>query len=182
MTTEKEKMLAGQLYDAGDAELKRLRLAARDKMAVFNGELDRGRRQELLKNWFGTTGSHIMIEPNFSCDYGCNIHVGENFYANFNCTFLDVCEIHIGDNAMIGPNTQLLTPLHPLNAKERISGLEYGAPIIIGNNVWIGGGVTVLPGVCLGHNIVVGAGSVVTKSFGDNVLIAGNPARIIKEL
>ncbi|WP_057490136.1 sugar O-acetyltransferase [Streptococcus orisasini] len=182
MVSEREKMLAGELYDAADADLKQLRLRAREKMAVFNNELDRIKRQELLKNWFGTTGNHIMIEPQFSCDYGCNIHVGENFYANFNCTFLDVCEIRIGDNAMIGPNTQLLTPLHPLDAKERISGLEYGASITIGDNLWAGGGVTILPGVVLGDNVVIGAGSVVTKSFGDNVLIAGNPAKIIKEL
>ena len=108
--------------------------------------------------------------------------MGENFYANFNCTFLDVCEIRIGDNAMLGPNCQLLTPLHPLDAIERISGLEYGAPITIGNNVWLGGGATILPGVTLGDNVVVGAGAVVTKSFEDNVVIAGNPAKIIKIL
>lgn len=182
MTTEREKMLAGQLYDAADTELKTLRLAAREKMAQFNDELDRSKRKELVKTWFGSTGDNVMIEPRFACDYGVNIHVGENFYANFNCTFLDVCEIRIGDNVMLGPNCQLLTPLHPLDAIERISGLEYGAPITIGDNVWLGGGATILPGVTLGDNVVVGAGAVVTKSFGDNVVIAGNPAKIIKTL
>ena len=122
------------------------------------------------------------MNPRFVCDYGSNIYVGENFYANYNCTMLDICEIHIGDNAMFGTNCQLLTPLHPLDAKERISGLEYGAPITIGDNAWFGGGVTILPGVTLGDNVVVGAGAVVTKSFGDNVVLAGNPAKIIKTL
>ncbi len=180
--TEREKMLAGQLYDAGDSDLKSERLSTRQKIMAFNQELDRSKRSEMLKSWLGSTGKHIMMEPNFVCDYGSNIHVGENFYANFNQTFLDVCEIRIGDNAMIGPNCQLLTPLHPLDAEERIAGLEYGAPITIGDNVWLGGGVTILPGVTLGDNVVVGAGSVVTKSFGNNVAIAGNPARVIKQL
>lgn len=180
--TEREKMLAGQLYDASDSDLKSERLSTRQKIMAFNQELDRSKRSEMLKSWLGSTGEYIMMEPNFVCDYGSNIHVGENFYANFNQTFLDVCEIRIGDNAMIGPNCQLLTPLHPLDAEERIAGLEYGAPITIGDNVWLGGGVTILPGVTLGDNVVVGAGSIVTKSFGNNVAIAGNPARVIKQL
>ncbi|WP_161979006.1 sugar O-acetyltransferase [Streptococcus sp. S784/96/1] len=180
--TERDKMLAGQLYDAGDAELVAMRLKARENMRLFNDEDDREKRKALVKSWFGGTGENLLIEPRFVCDYGSNIYVGDNFYANFNQTFLDVCEIRIGDNAMFGPNCQLLTPLHPLDAKERISGLEYGAPITIGNNAWLGGGVTILPGVTLGNNVVVGAGSVVTKSFGDNVVIAGNPAKIIKYL
>lgn len=180
--TERDKMLAGQLYDANDSNLIAERKQARYNMRTFNQEEDATKRKELLKSWFGTTGENIYIEPHLACDYGSNIHVGENFYANFNCTFLDVCEIRIGDNAMLGPNVQLLTPLHPLDAKERISGLEYGAPITIGDNVWIGGGAIVLPGVTLGDNVVVGAGSVVTKSFGDNVVLAGNPANIIKHL
>lgn len=179
---EREKMLAGELYDAGDPELKALRKMAREKRMLFNQEVDGQKRSQLLKDWFGTTGQNIYMEPNFACDYGVNIHVGENFYANFNCTFLDVCPIRIGDNAMLGPNVQLLTPLHPLNSKERIAGLEYGAPITIGHNFWAGGGVTILPGVSLGDNVVVGSGAVVTKSFGDNVLLAGNPAKIIKEI
>ncbi|MCS4487572.1 sugar O-acetyltransferase [Streptococcus sciuri] len=180
--TERDKMLAGQLYDASDTELKRQRLETRQKLMTFNVEQDEKKRSNMLKNLFGTTGEHIFMETGFVCDYGNNIHVGENFYANFNQTFLDVCEIRIGDNAMIGPNCQLLTPLHPLDAKKRILGLEYGAPITIGNNVWLASGVTILPGVTLGDNVVVGASSVVTKSFGDNVVLAGNPARIIKYL
>ena len=128
------------------------------------------------------SGDNIFMEANFACDYGSNIYLGENFYANFNTTMLDVCEIRIGNNAMFGPNCQLLTPLHPLNAEERIAGLEFGAPITIGDNVWLGGGVTILPGITLGDNVVVGAGSVVTKSFGDNVVLGGNPARVIKNL
>ena len=182
MTSEKEKMLAGQLYDAGDAELTAMRLEARRKMKLFNNEDDRDKQREIIKTLFGSTGEKLTMNPRFVCDYGSNIYVGENFYANYNCTMLDVCEIHIGDNAMFGPNCQLLTPLHPLDAKERISGLEYGAPITIGDNAWFGGGVTILPGVTLGDNVVVGAGAVVTKSFCDNVVLAGNPAKIIKTL
>lgn len=180
--TEREKMIAGQLYNASDDELVNLRQQARKNSVAFNNELDAEKRKNLLRSWLGSTGEHILMEPRFVCDYGTNIYIGENFFANFNQTFLDVCEIKIGDNVMFGPNCQLLTPLHPLNVEERLSGLEYGAPITIGNNVWLGGGVTILPGVTLGDNVVVGAGSVVTKSFGDNLVIAGNPAKVIKVL
>ncbi len=180
--TEREKMLAGLLYDASDSELVDLRQQARVITRMFNAEEDEEQAQALLKTFFGKTGQNITVHPRFVCDYGSNIYVGENFYANYDCTFLDVCEIRIGDNAMFGPNCQLLTALHPLDAEERIRGKEYGSPITIGDNVWCGAGATILPGVTLGNNVVVGAGSVVTKSFGDNVVLAGNPARVIKDL
>lgn len=182
MLSEKEKMLAGQMYDPKDPELKKLQQIRQEKMNIFNNEMDNQKRSNLLKKWLGATGQHIHMERSFHCDYGSNIFVGENFYANFNTTMLDVCEIRIGNNAMFGPNCQLLTPLHPLDPMERISGKEYGAPITIGDNFWAGGGVTILAGVTLGDNVVVGSGSVVTKSFGSNLVLAGNPARIIKEL
>lgn len=131
----------------------------------------------------GQVGERLLIEPGFPCDYGSNIFLGENFYANVNCTFLDVCPIRIGDNAMLGPNVQSLTPLHPLSAQERISGLEYGKAITIGDNVWIGGGAIILPGVTLGHNVVVATGAMMTKSFDDdNIVLAGHPAKVIKRI
>lgn len=180
--TEKEKMLAGQMYNAADPELSALRHKARIYRDQVNRELDKVKRNQVMKEWLGKTGEHFHVETPVTLDYGCHIFVGENFYANFNWTVLDTCPVTIGDNAMLGPNVQFYTALHPLDAQERISGPEYGAPITIGDNVWIGGGAMILAGVTLGDNVVVGAGSVVTKSFGDNVVIAGNPARVIKKL
>jgi len=124
----------------------------------------------------------IHVEQDFRCDYGKNIHVGDNFYANFGCVILDVCPVRIGKNCFLAPNVGIYTATHPIRAEERYLGLEYGAPITIGDNCWIGGNSVINPGVTLGNNVVVGSGSVVTKSFGDNVVIAGNPARIIREL
>ena len=115
-------------------------------------------------------------------DYGFNIHIGENFYANFNCTLLDICPITIGKNCMLAPNVQLYTATHPLDPDERNTSIEYGKPITFGDNVWVGGGAIIIPGVTLGDNVVVGAGAVVTKSFPDNVVLGGNPAKIIKLL
>ncbi|KAF1299136.1 chorismate mutase [Enterococcus sp. JM4C] len=180
--SEKEKMIAGELYFSADPELVAARKFAREQMALINGPQTTEVRSQLLKETLGTTGEHVYIEPIFSFDYGTNIHVGANFYANFNCTFLDVCPIVIGDNCMFGPNVQLYTATHPLHPVKRNSGLENGKPITIGDNVWLGGGVVVAPGVTLGDNVVVGAGAVVTKSFPDNVVIGGNPARVIKEI
>lgn len=178
--TEKEKMIAGELYFANDPELVADRMFARSQSQIINQAESAELRYQLLKETFGRTGKKIYMEPVINFDYGYNIFVGENFYANFNCTFLDVSTIEIGDNCMFAPNVQLYTATHPLHPVKRNSGLEYAKPIKIGNNVWLGGGVIVTPGVTLGDNVVVGAGSVVTKSFPDNVVIAGNPARIIK--
>lgn len=178
--TEKEKMIAGELYFANDPELVADRMFARSQIQIINQAESAELRSQLLKETFGRTGKKIYMEPVINFDYGYNIFVGENFYANFNCTFLDVSTIEIGDNCMFAPNVQLYTATHPLHPVKRNSGLEYAKPIKIGNNVWLGGGVIVTPGVTLGDNVVVGAGSVVTKSFPDNVVIAGNPARIIK--
>ncbi|HEA4111049.1 TPA: chorismate mutase [Enterococcus faecium] len=178
--TEKEKMIAGELYFANDPELVADRMFARSQSQIINQAESAELRSQLLKETFVRTGKKIYMEPVINFDYGYNIFVGENFYANFNCTFLDVSTIEIGDNCMFAPNVQLYTATHPLHPVKRNSGLEYAKPIKIGNNVWLGGGVIVTPGVTLGDNVVVGAGSVVTKSFPDNVVIAGNPARIIK--
>jgi len=180
--TEKQKMIDGELYFSADPELVTDRKHAREQMALINREYDHQIRQQLLKETFGSVETNVYVETPISFDYGYNIHVGKNFYANFNTIFLDICPIRIGDNCMFGPNVQLYTATHPLNPVKRNSGLEYGKPITIGNNVWLGGGAIITPGVTLGDNVVVAAGAVVTKSFGDNCVIGGNPALVIKEL
>lgn len=178
--TEKEKMIAGELYFSADPELIADRRYAREQMALINQQFDKEIRKQLLKETFGSVGYNPYVEPTIQFDYGYNIHVGNNFYANFNNIFLDVCPIRIGDNCMFGPNVQLYTATHPLNPAKRNSGLEAAKPITIGNNVWIGGGAIVVPGVTLGDNVVVAAGAVVTKSFPENSVIGGNPAKVIK--
>ncbi|OTN75328.1 hypothetical protein A5886_000398 [Enterococcus sp. 8G7_MSG3316] len=180
--TEKEKMIAGDLYFAPDPELTADRKYAREQMRLINQETDETIKEQLLKETFGSVSGRVHIEPNVRFDYGYNISVGKNFYANYDCILLDVCPITIGDNCMFAPNVRLFTATHPLHPVKRNSGLELGAPIVIGDNVWIGGAATIVPGVRLGNNVVVGAGSVVTKSFPDNVVIAGNPARVIKTI
>jgi maltose O-acetyltransferase len=184
MRTEKEKMLNGELYDAADTVLRKDRLNARRLTRLFNEsiETEKSKKVELLKELFGSTGETIKIEPTFRCDYGYNIHVGENFYANFDCVFLDVCEIRIGDNCLLAPGVHIYTATHPLDLAERTSGAEYGIPVRIGNNVWIGGRAIINPGVNIGNNVVVASGAVVTKDVPDNVVVGGNPAKIIKHL
>ncbi|MGQ5176764.1 sugar O-acetyltransferase [Bacillus halotolerans] len=184
MKTEKQKMLDGELYNADDPELRIERMNARRLTRMFNDSLetDSKKRTRLLKELFGSTGEHVYVEPIFRCDYGYNIHVGENFFANFDCVFLDVHEIRIGDNCFIAPGVHIYTATHPLHAHTRISGAEYGIPVIIGHNVWIGGRAVINPGVKIGNNVVIASGAVVTKDVPDNVVAGGNPAKILKRI
>ncbi len=184
MTTEKEKMLAGALYQASDKQLAAERLHARKLTRLYNQteETERETRAVLLRQLFGSTGKHAFVEPPFHCDYGYNIHVGENFYANFDCIILDVCLVTIGNNCAMAPGVHIYTATHPIDAQERIAGAEYGKPVTIGDNVWIGGRAVINPGITIGNNVVIASGSIVTKNIPDNVVVAGNPAQIIKYL
>ena len=184
MRTEKEKMLNGDLYNPDDIKLVNERRNARRLTRIFNQttETEEEKRTDLLKELFGSTGKNIKIEPDLRCDYGYNVHVGENFFANFDCTFLDVCEIRIGDNCFIAPGVHVYTATHPIDPVERIAGTEFGKPVSIGDNVWIGGRSVINPGVNIGSNVVIASGAIVTKDVPDNVVIGGNPARIIKTI
>ncbi|WP_186576987.1 sugar O-acetyltransferase [Aquibacillus kalidii] len=184
MKTEREKMLDSEMYNPSDAELVEGRKEARRLVRLYNQTLvtETDKRMELLKKLLGSTGEYIKMEPNIRFDYGCNTYVGENFFANFDCTILDVCEVRIGDNCMLAPGVQIYTATHPIDPTERNSGKEYGKPINIGNNVWIGGSAIINPGVTIGDNVVIASGAVVTKDVPNSVVVGGNPARVIKEL
>lgn len=182
--TEYEKMVSGELYYAADPELSKMRKRARLLFEKYNKTSITSipRRTKLLKKLFGSTGENIYIEPGFFCDYGVNIHVGNNFFANYNCVILDVAEVRIGNNCFMGPQVGIYTATHPVDPVARTSGRELGKKIVIGDNCWIGGQAVINPGVTLGNNVVVASGAVVTKSFGDNVVIAGVPAKVIREI
>jgi len=182
MKTEKEKMIQGEAYNPEDAELKEERKEGHEKAHMYNQIGDESARNDMLQQIFGTVDESAHVELGLRVDYGTNIHVGKNFYANFNSVFLDVAPITIGDNAFIGTNVSFVTPSHPINPVKRNARFESGRPITIGNNVWVGTAATILGGVTLGDNVVVGAGAVVTKSFEDNVVIAGNPAQVIRKI
>jgi maltose O-acetyltransferase len=184
MKTEKEKMLNGELYNPADPELVKGRENSRRLTRMFNLTLETeiDLRSNILKELFGSSGENIYIEPTIRCDYGYNLHVGDNFYANFDCVFLDVCETRIGKNCFIAPGVHIYTATHPIDPLERISGTEYGKPVTIGDNVWIGGRAVINPGVKIGNNVVVASGAVITKDVPDNVVVGGNPARIIKHI
>ncbi|WP_141439849.1 sugar O-acetyltransferase [Vreelandella titanicae] len=183
MRSEKDKMLAGELYNPTDPVLLKEREETRRKVREYNQTLETdAQRLKALKDLFGSTGKYLYVEPNIRLDYGHNIYVGENFFANFDCTLLDVCEIRFGDNCMLGPNVQIYTATHPLDPHERNAGKEYAKPITFGDNVWIGGGAIINPGVTVGHNVVIASGAVVTKAVPDNVVVGGNPAKIIKTI
>lgn len=181
--TERDKMLAGELYDPFDPELTQGREHARDLTHLLNQTRDRDadERRSILKLLFGTGGDTVWLQPPFFCDYGSNIHMGERVFFNFNCTILDVCKVTIGDYTQIGSGVQILTPLHPLDAALRRQ-QEYGAPVTIGADVWIGSGALILPGVTIGHRTVIGAGSVVTKDIPSDVLAVGNPCRVLRPI
>jgi maltose O-acetyltransferase len=176
-------MLAGELYDALDPELVAARNRARDLCQMLNAsrETDEASRRYLCTQIFGKGGDTVWMQPPFYCDYGSNIELGERVFFNFNCVVLDVCRVRIGDYTLFGPGVQVLTPMHPLNAELRRR-QEYGKPIEIGADVWVGGGALILPGVRIGSRAVIGAGSVVTRDIPDGVLAAGNPCRVIREI
>lgn len=178
------KMLGGEIYDAAHPEFIRRLEDVRHKLWVFNN-MDPANTTEmmaLLRSVFGHCGERFHVNQPFRCDYGCNISVGENFFANFNLTILDEALVTIGDNVFIGPNVSIYTACHPLEPEARNTCVEWAEPVTIGNSVWIGGSATILPGVTIGDNCVIGAGSVVTKDVESNTVVAGNPARVIKRI
>jgi maltose O-acetyltransferase len=174
----KQRMLSGEPYDASDPELTAARSRARELLARFNGRPDRSVLEEL----FASVGPEVVIEPPFHCDYGFNLSVGERFYANVNCVFLDCAPISIGDRVLFGPAVQLYAATHSVDAETRRRGLEYALPITIGDDVWIGGGAIVLAGVTVGDRAVIGAGSVVVKDVPADVVAVGNPCSPLREV
>lgn len=181
---EKERMLQGKLYIAQGEALTRDNRKSRKLTRLFNNTTEEQKeyRSELLKELFKSIGEKIYIEPPFRCDYGCNISIGENFYANYDCIILDVCNVNIGNNVFFAPRVNIFTAGHPIDAEIRNEMLEFGKPVRIGNNVWVGGNTVINPGVTIGNNVVIGSGSVVTKDIPDNVIAVGNPCRVLREI
>ena len=183
MKTERQKMLDGELYDPHDPDLVARRRRARDLCQALNAssEAQEEQRRTILRELFGAGGDSVWMQPPFYCDYGSNIELGERVFFNFNCVVLDVCSVRIGSYTLFGPAVQIYTPMHPLNAQLRRRE-EYGKPVEIGSDVWVGGGALILPGVKIGSRAVIGAGSVVTRAIPDGVFAAGNPCRVIREI
>ncbi|WP_165230522.1 sugar O-acetyltransferase [Aquisphaera insulae] len=183
MRSEREKMLAGELYDPADPVLVAAARRARELLATLNRAApgDDAERRRVCKDLFGRGGDSVRIQPPFYCDYGAHIQLGESVYFNFNCVVLDVCEVRIGDFSLFGPAVQIYTPLHPLEHTVRRF-VEYGKPVEIGSDVWVGGGAIICPGVRIGSRSIIGAGSVVTRDIPEGVLAVGNPCRVIREV
>ena len=181
---QKERMLAGLPYKAWLDGLEEERLENKKRIYQYNNlEPDAFEKQDMLiRQILGKTGENVHIEAPFHCDYGYNIEVGENFYANYNLVILDVGKVRIGKNAQIAPNVSIYTAGHPIHPESRNSGYEYGIAVTIGDNVWIGGNAVIMPGVTIGSNVVIGGGSVVTKDVPDNVIAAGNPCKVIRPI
>ncbi len=181
--TEHQKMLSGERYEPMDPELVMLRERARNLCQALNAtrETQEEERHQLLRELFGAGGDTVWMQPPFYCDYGSNIELGERVFFNFNCVVLDVCPVRIGSYTFFGPGVQILTPLHPFNAAQRRRE-EFGKPVEIGADVWVGGAALILAGVKIGSRSVIGAGSVVTRDVPDSVFAAGNPCRVIREI
>lgn len=184
MKTEKEKMLSGELYNASDEELSRERLKARLLIKELNDskEDEVNKRAEITKALIPDSGDNLCLQPPFYCDYGSNMKIGNNVFFNFNCVVLDVAQVIIGQRTKMGPNVQIYTATHPMDYKERATGLESGKAISIGEDVWIGGSAIICPGVTIGDRTVIGSGSVVTKDIPSDVFAAGNPCIVIRVL
>ncbi len=183
MRTEREKMIAGELYDPLDPELVKARIRARDLCQDLNAtrERDEAERRRILNELIGVGGDTVWMQPPFFCDYGWNITLGERVFFNFNCVVLDVCPVTIGAFTLFGPGAQVLTAMHPMNAEQRRHA-EYAKPVAIGSDVWVGAGALILPGVTIGSKAVIGAGSVVTRDIPEGVFAAGNPCRVLREI
>ena len=181
--SEREKMLAGELYDPLDAELSAARVRARDLCQALNAtrEADADERRRILIDLFGQGGDEVWMQPPFFCDYGSNIFLGKRVFFNFNCVVLDVCAVRVGDFTLFGPSVQVYTATHPLEAELRRT-REFAKPVTIGSDVWVGGAAVILPGVTIGSRSVIGAGSVVTRDIPDEVFAAGNPCRVIRPI
>lgn len=183
--TEREKMLAGQLYDADhDPELLQRRSRAKELCQRFNqlSPLAEEEQRAILRQLLGRTGEQFCILPSFWCDYGDQIEIGENFFSNHNLVILDCAPVRFGDNVLVGPNCGFYTAQHPIDASLRNQGLEYACPITVGNNVWIGGGVQVMPGVTIGSDVVIGGGSVVVSDIPSHSVAVGNPCRVLRSI
>lgn len=179
--TEMQKMLAGELYRPGDPEIQAAQAANFAWLARFNASLtlSRDERRVLVREGLGSVGERTGIRPPFHCDYGFNIHLGSGVFLNFDCVVLDVARVTIGDGTEIGPGVHIYTADHPRDPEVRRSGLEYGRPVHIGRNVWIGGKAVILPGVTIGDDAVIGAGAVVTRDVPAGATVVGNPARVV---
>ena len=183
--TEREKMLSGELYLPTDEELTKIHLKARKlihKFNFFTKPWEVSQQIEIIQSLFGKIGDNFTIKPPFSCDYGCHIFAGDNLYINYDCTILDCNTVHLGNNVLLAPKVQIYTAHHPTDPKIRLTGKELASPTIVGDNVWVGGGVIICPGVKIGNNVTIGAGSVVTRDIPDNVVAVGNPCRVIKNV
>ncbi len=184
MPTEKEKMLSGERYNALDEQLATERTNARILLQQLNNTdpSDTETLNTTLKALIPNAGQDLWIQPPFYCDYGYNIEAGDKVFFNFNCVVLDVMKVTIGSRTLFGPNVQIYTAMHPVNHAERATGLEFAKPIVIGEDVWVGGSAVICPGVTIGSRSIIGAGSVVTRDIPENVFAAGNPCRVIRAI